>query len=148
MTGSLADRIYRAQCIGNVEPIEYMVPYPSTQSLLEGQNIKFSDQVIYEKDNITNLQLYELVQQTAHWLNELGIKPRERVIIQQLGTPQTEILLFGIWHLGAIGIIVENKNIVPIDELKGLAKKIPAKIDLINKIEPYPTFLTPNTNPC
>ena len=56
MIGSLADRIYRAQCIGNVEPIEYMVPYPSTQSLLEGQNIKFSDQVIYKKDNITNLQ--------------------------------------------------------------------------------------------
>ena len=96
MIGSLADRIYRAQCIGNVEPIEYMVPYPSTQSLLEGQNIKFSDQVIYKKDNITNLQFYELVQQTAHWLNGLGIKPRERVIILQLGTPQTEILLFGI----------------------------------------------------
>ena len=143
MIGSLADRIYQAQCIGNVEPIEYMVPYPSTQSLLEGQNIKFSDQVIYKKDNITNLQFYELVQQTAHWLNELGIKPRERVIIQQLGTPQTEILLFGIWHLGAIGVIVENKNIVPIDDLKDLAKKIPAEIDLINKIEPYPIFFDP-----
>jgi len=62
MTTSLADRIYRAQCIGNVEPIEYKVPYPSTQSLIEGQNIKFSDQVIYEKENITNLQFYELVQ--------------------------------------------------------------------------------------
>ncbi|GIT40580.1 MAG: hypothetical protein Ct9H300mP9_4300 [Candidatus Neomarinimicrobiota bacterium] len=45
--------------------------------------------------------------------------------------------------MGAIGVIVENKNIVPINELKGLAKKIPAKIDLINKIEPYPTFFDP-----
>jgi len=96
MTASLADRIYRAQCIGNVEPIEYMVPYPSTQSLIEGQNIKFSDQIIYKKKNITNLRFYEFVQQTAHWLDGLGIQPKDRVIIQQLELPQTEILLFGV----------------------------------------------------
>ena len=32
--------IYNAQCIGNVEPIEFMIPYPSMCSLIEGQNIK------------------------------------------------------------------------------------------------------------
>ena len=143
MTASLADRIYRAQCIGNVEPIEYMVPYPSTQSLIEGQNIKFSDQIIYKKKNITNLRFYEFVQQTAHWLDGLGIQPKDRVIIQQLEFPQTEILLFGIWHLGAIGVLIENEIIIPIDKIKNFAKKIPAKINLISEIKSFPTFFDP-----
>ena len=42
MKKELKERIYKAQCIGNVEPIEYMIPYPSMRSLIEGQNIKFS----------------------------------------------------------------------------------------------------------
>ena len=36
----IKSKIYQAQCIGNVEPIEYMIPYPSMRSLIEGQNIK------------------------------------------------------------------------------------------------------------
>ena len=54
MTTDLQKRIYKAQCIGNVEPIEYMIPYPNTHALIEGQNIKFAEQVIYEQGNITN----------------------------------------------------------------------------------------------
>ena len=49
MTIDLQKRIYQAQCIGNVEPIEYMIPYPNTHALIEGQNIKFAEQVIYEQ---------------------------------------------------------------------------------------------------
>ena len=41
--------IYNAQCIGNVEPIEFMIPYPSMCSLIEGQNIKYSKQTIINK---------------------------------------------------------------------------------------------------
>ena len=147
MTASLADQIYRAQCIGNVEPIEYMVPYPSTQSLIEGQNIKFSDQVIYEKENITNLQFYELVQQTAHWLVELGIQPKERVIVQQLEFPQSEILLFGIWHLGAVGVLIENEKNISTDEIIKISKKIPAKINLISEIKSFPISFDPQYKP-
>ena len=40
--------LYRSQTIGNIEPIEYMIPYPSTQALIEGQTLKFGDQIIYE----------------------------------------------------------------------------------------------------
>ena len=29
--------IYNAQCIGNVEPIEFMIPYPSMCSQLKGK---------------------------------------------------------------------------------------------------------------
>ena len=120
-----------------------MVPYPSTQSLIEGQNIKFSDQVIYEKENITNLQFYELVQQTAHWLDELGIQPKERVIVQQLEFPQSEILLFGIWHLGAVGVLIENEKNISTDKIIKISKKIPTKINLISEIKSFPTSFDP-----
>ncbi len=36
---SKTDLLYRAQTIGNIEPIEYMIPYPNTQSLIEGQRV-------------------------------------------------------------------------------------------------------------
>ena len=35
--------IYKAQTIGNIEPIEYMIPYPSTQAIIEGQIIKYKN---------------------------------------------------------------------------------------------------------
>ena len=46
MAIDIKSKIYQARCIGNVEPIEYMIPYPSMRSLIEGQNIKYADQVI------------------------------------------------------------------------------------------------------
>ena len=43
----IKNNIYKAQCIGNVEPIEYMIPYPSMRSLIEGQNIKYNNTDYY-----------------------------------------------------------------------------------------------------
>jgi len=43
----MKEKIYQAQCVGNVEPIEYMIPYPSMRSLIEGQNIKFSNSLFF-----------------------------------------------------------------------------------------------------
>ena len=43
MSSDLEKRIYQAQCIGNVEPIEHMVPYPNLRSLVDGQNIKYGE---------------------------------------------------------------------------------------------------------
>ncbi len=111
LNNNIKTNIYKAQCFGNVEPIEYMVPYPNMYSLIEGQNIKFSEQIIYEKNKITNYKFYELVHQTAYWLDSLKIKPKERVIIQDIGFPQTGILLFGIWSLGASAVILESSEI-------------------------------------
>ena len=54
----IKSRIYQAQCIGNVEPIEYMIPYPSMRSLIEGQNIKYAEQIIIKDRNITNQTFY------------------------------------------------------------------------------------------
>ena len=68
--------IYNAQCIGNVEPIEFMIPYPSMRSLIEGQNIKYAEQIIIKEPRITNLGFYNYIQQTANWLESLWSKTK------------------------------------------------------------------------
>ena len=133
--------LYRAQTIGNIEPIEYMIPYPSTQALIEGQTVKFGDQIIYEDYNITNMDFYKLIQKTAHWLTDEGIKPKENVLIQDIGFPQTILLLYGLWHLGARGTIVENTDIDISSKLP--VKKINLEIDLLQNISSYPSNYTP-----
>ena len=100
--------IYNAQCIGNVEPIEFMIPYPSMCSLIEGQNIKYSKQTIIEKPNLTNLDFYIYIQRTANWLESIGAKPKQPIIIPHLNYPQSEILLYGIWQMGAVAVINAN----------------------------------------
>ena len=147
MNPDLKKRIYQAQCIGNVEPIEYMIPYPSTRSLIEGQNIKFAEQVIFEKSSITNLNFYELVQQTAHWLDSIGLKPKERIILSELEFPQTEVLLFGIWHLGAIGVIPANESLDSVKTICETNLMVKKGSDLFDAIKDYPTSFNPKYKP-
>ena len=54
MSESLSDQIYNAQCFGNIEPIEYAVPYPNTFSLLVGENIKFANNYLFLDEKINN----------------------------------------------------------------------------------------------
>jgi hypothetical protein len=143
----LKKQIYQAQCIGNVEPIEYMIPYPSMRSLIEGQNIKFSKQVIFEKLSISNLKFYELIQQTAHWLDSIGLKPKERIILTELDFPQTEILLFGIWHLGAIAVIPANESLGSVKTLCDTNLVIKSGINLFDAIKDLPTSFDPKYKP-
>jgi len=147
MKTDLEKRIYQAQCIGNVEPIEYMIPYPSMRSLIEGQNIKFSEQVIIEDSSITNLKFYGLVQQTAHWLDSIGLKPRERIIISELEYPQAEILLYGIWHLGAIAVIPENMDVERVKQKSDTSLLVDQGIDLFKNIKDFPTNFEPKYKP-
>jgi len=143
----LEKQIYQAQCIGNVEPIEYMIPYPSMRSLIEGQNIKFAEQVIFEKLSITNLKFYELIQQTAHWLDSIGLKPKERIILTELDFPQTEILLFGIWHLGAIAVIPANESLGSVKAHCDTNLVIESGINLFDAIKDLPTSFDPKYKP-
>tara|TARA_Y100001970_G_C14176205_1_gene827118 strand:+ start:344 stop:1261 length:918 start_codon:yes stop_codon:yes gene_type:complete len=133
--------LYRAQTIGNIEPIEYMIPYPSTQALIEGQTLKFGNKIIYEDHNITIMDFYKLVQKTAHWLNDEGIKPKENVLIQDIGFPHTILLLYGLWHLGARGTILDNPNIKIHNRLP--VKIINPEYNLIKKVNSYPSDYTP-----
>ena len=147
MKTDLEKRIYHAQCIGNVEPIEYMIPYPSMRSLIEGQNIKFSEQVIIENPSITNLKFYGLVQQTAHWLDSIGLKPRERIIISELEYPQAEILLYGIWHLGAITVIPANMDVDRVKQKCDTSLRVDQGTDLFENIKDFPKEFEPKYKP-
>ena len=142
MKTDLEKRIYHAQCIGNVEPIEYMIPYPSMRSLIEGQNIKFSEQVIIEDPSITNLKFYDLVQQTTHWLDSIGLNPRERIVISEL-----EILIYGIWHLGAIAVIPANMDVNRVKQKSDTSLLVDQGIDLFKNIKDFPTTFEPKYKP-
>ena len=99
-TSELKERIYNAQCIGNVEPIEYMVPYPNLRALIDGQNIKYGQKMVYAQESLTSDKLYKMAQQTANWLQSNGAAPKDRVMLETLSFPESEIAALGIWTLG------------------------------------------------
>ena len=144
----IRNKIYSARCIGNVEPIEYMIPYPSMRSLIEGQNIKYSKQVIIKKPfPLTNLDFYTLIQQTANWLKNKGLKEKERIIIPELKYPETEILLYGVWQVGATGVICKSKDIGKIQKKIKTTTFLDNDIDLINDIKKFPKRFNPTYKP-
>lgn len=105
----LKDRIYQTQCFDNIEPIEYMVPYPNLRSLITGQNIKYADHAVFKDENLTNRNVLNLVNQTANWLESVGVKPEHRVLIYGFEFPYAEIIAFGIWSIGASLVITDDK---------------------------------------
>jgi len=147
MKKELKERIYKAQCIGNVEPIEYMIPYPSMRSLIEGQNIKFSQQVIFNNPQMTNLQFYEKIHQTAHWLDSIGFKPKDYIKLTEMSFPQTEVLLFAIWQLGAIAVIPSKHNLNESIKQLNLKNLIPMDMNLFDLIKGLPKEFSPKYKP-
>ena len=139
--------IYNAQCIGNVEPIEFMIPYPSMRSLIEGQNIKYSKQTIIEKPHITNLDFYNYIQRTANWLESIGAKPKQSIIIPNLEYPQSEILLYGIWQLGAVAVINAYLDHSKIANQLDDPMLLSNKISLFNEIKNFPEKYNPKYKP-
>ena len=147
MSSDLKKRIYRAQCIGNVEPIEHMVPYPNLRSLVDGQNIKYGEKMVYADLGLTSDKIYRLAQQTANWLIDKEVKPKDRVLIDKLPFPQTEILAFGIWTLGATIVITGDENLVEAEEAISPTKTINIETDYIEKIKSFPENHDPTFKP-
>ena len=146
MKSEIEKKIYQAQTIGNVEPIEYMVPYPNASALIEGQNIKYSEQLLYQEPKITNVEFFKLIQKTSNWLDNFNIKPKEKVVLPDLGSPQTEILLFAIWRLGASAILAKPNDIKNNKSFfKGL-HTIKNDIDLFSKVSIFSEDFQPKHN--
>ncbi len=103
--------IYNAQCFGNVEPIEYMVPYPNLRSLVVGQCIKFSNNILYKDIGITNSVFYKSINKAANWLLTKGIKNEDKVFVTNIPSPMMEILSYAIWSIGAVLVIANEKEI-------------------------------------
>ena len=108
MNTDLKDRIYNAQCFGNIEPVEFMVPYPNIFSLVKGQNVKFKDSILYKDLSITNKEFLDLTNRAASWLTSIGGKPESRIFLPSLPFPYSEIMAFGIWNLGGTVVLTDN----------------------------------------
>jgi hypothetical protein len=128
--------IYKAQCFGNIEPIEYMVPYPNLRSLAVGQCIKFSNNILYKDIGMTNGSFSKSINKTANWLSKIGINKNDRVFVRDIISPMMEILSYAIWSTGAVLVIADEKeNDSVINTLKPkliidkITKKIKATID-------------------
>jgi hypothetical protein len=105
---SLAERIYKAQCFGNVEPIEHMVPYPNVGSVLEGQVIKLGNRPLYASEGLSYNDFHMQVLKVAQWLTLNGLESRNRVLIKNVQFPQAEIFAFAVWTVGASLILLDS----------------------------------------
>ena len=103
--------IYKAQCFGNVEPIEYMVPYPNLRALAVGQCIKFSNSILYKDIELTNYSFLRSINKYANWLSNTGIIKNDRVFVNNIPSPTMEIISYAIWSIGAILVISNEKEI-------------------------------------
>ena len=110
MYTDLKDRIYNAQCFGNIEPVEFMVPYPNIFSLVKGQNVKFKDSILYKDLSITNKEFLDLTNRAASWLTSIGGKSESRIFLPSLPFPYSEIMAFGIWNLGGTVVLIDDEN--------------------------------------
>ena len=134
-------QLYNAQTIGNIEPIEYMIPYPGTQAIIEGQIIKYGDKSIFSEHNLKNIEFYELIQKTAHWLTEQGISPKDNVIIEEHSSLRSLLLLYGLWHMGAKGVFLDENNVKINKKLN--AKRIKFEINYKKTLMSYPSVFIP-----
>lgn len=146
MKSDLKSRIYQAQCYGDVEPIEYMVPYPNIGSLIEGQNVKHADFVVYDSIQMTNRSFFEHIQQTAHWLESKGLNPRDRLYLPPLAFPQSEILAFGVWYVGATVVLSKNKSESRLNQIQ-CKDFIPETLNLFDTISSFDTDFFPKHKP-
>ena len=102
--------IYKAQTIGNIEPIEYMIPYPSTQAIIEGQIIKYKNEKVFKDYGLTNIDFFNSIQRISNWLNDQGVVPKDKVVIDDNSFLNSILLLYGLWHIGAIAVFLEKEN--------------------------------------
>lgn len=147
MPSDLKERIYQAQCLGNVQPIEHMVPYPNLRALVDGQNIKYGEKLVYAEHKLTSDKVYSMAQQTANWLVSMDISPKDRILVEQLPFPQNEILAFGIWTLGASMVLTGDHNIEDATKYASPSLIINADVNYFEKIKTFSKDYNPTYKP-
>ncbi len=147
MPSDLKEKIYQAQCLGNIQPIEHMVPYPNLRALVDGQNIKYGQKLVYTEHKLTSDKVYSMAQQTANWLVSMGISPKERILVDQLPFPQNEILAFGIWTLGASMVLVGDQNIADATINSAPSLIINSDVNYFEKIKTFSKNFNPTYKP-
>ncbi|HCN23913.1 MAG TPA: hypothetical protein DIS65_00905, partial [Candidatus Marinimicrobia bacterium] len=144
---NLEKRIYNAQCYGNIEPIEYMVPYPNLHALVEGQNVKYKDHLLYHDLSMTNEGFFIRVQKAAHWLKASGVHPKDRVMMAGLPFPTAEIIAFGIWTMGAILVLTAQNDLKRAKTACQPIFTVPPELDLEKEINVFDEQFIPAFKP-
>ena len=137
--------IYKAQTIGNIEPIEYMIPYPSTQAIIEGQIIKYKNEKVFKDYGLTNIDFFNSIQRISNWLNDQGVLPKDKVVIDDNSFLNSLLLLYGLWHMGAIAVFLEKENHFPKKKLN--VKCLNYSGDLIKITESHSSHFIPKYKP-
>tara|TARA_Y100001934_G_scaffold91453_1_gene113143 strand:- start:457 stop:1377 length:921 start_codon:yes stop_codon:yes gene_type:complete len=137
--------IYKAQTIGNIEPIEYMIPYPSTQAIIEGQIIKYKNEKVFKDYGFTNIEFFNSIQKVSNWLSDQGILPKDKVVIDENSFLNSILLLYGLWHIGAIAVFLEREIHSP--KLKLNIKCLDYSGDLIKITESHSSHFIPKYKP-
>ena len=137
--------IYKAQTVGNIEPIEYMIPYPSTQAIIEGQIIKNKNEKVFKDYGLTNIDFFNSIQRTSNWLNDQGVLPKDKGVINDNSFLNSILLLYGLWHIGAIAVFLEKENYSPKNKLN--AKCLDYSGDLIKVTESHSSHFIPKYKP-
>ena len=137
--------IYKAQTIGNIEPIEYMIPYPSTQAIIEGQIIKYKNEKVFKDYGFTNIEFFNIIQKVSNWLSDQGILPKDKVVIDENSFLNSILLLYGLWHIGAIAVFLEREIHPP--KLKLNIKCLDYSDDLIKITESHSSHFIPKYKP-
>ncbi len=137
--------IYKAQTIGNIEPIEYMIPYPSTQAIIEGQIIKYKNDKVFNDYDLTNIHFFNSIQRMSNWLNDQGVLPKDKVVIDDNSFLNSILLLYGLWHMGAVAVFLEEENYYPKKKLN--VKYLNYSGDLIKIIESHSSHFIPKYKP-
>ena len=137
--------IYKAQTVGNIEPIEYMIPYPSTQAIIEGQIIKYKNEKVFKDYGLTNIDFFNSIQRTSNWLNDQGVLPKDKVVINDNSFLNSILRLYGLWHIEAIAVFLEKENYYRKNKLN--AKCLDYSGDLIKVTESLSSHFTPKYKP-
>ena len=145
MTIQLNSPIYKAQTIGNIEPIEYMIPYPSTQAIIEGQIIKYKNEKVFKDYGLTNIDFFNSIQRMSNWLNDQGVLPKEKVVINDSSFLNSILLLYGLWNIGAVAVFLEKENYSPKKKLN--VKCLDYSGDLIEITESHSSHFIPKYKP-
>lgn len=137
--------IYKAQTIGNIEPIEYMIPYPSTQAIIEGQIIKYKNEKVFKDYGLTNIDFFNSIQRISNWLSDQGVLPKDKVIIDDNSFLNSILLLYGLWHIGAVAVLSEKENLSSKKKLN--VKYLDYSGDLIKITESHSSHFIPKYKP-
>ena len=81
----------------------------------------------------------------SNWLGDQGVVPKDKVVIDDNSFLNSILLLYGLWHIGAVAVFLERENHSPKKELN--VKYLNYSGDLIKITESHSSHFIPKYKP-